>query len=273
MDELYGTQLTAEMFQRFTELLFRESGITLKDHKKYLLIHRLSRMVGEGKPYRDYDAYYQALLQDRQGDLIRGFVNVLTTNYSFFFREEIHFDFLKKYLTEQGEKQSCLRFWSAACSTGEESYSMAISALQTLAPQSRRDLKILATDISTHVLNIAREGRYHYTKVRGHIEDRELRTFFDFDKEHNDFIVKPAVRDLIAFRHFNLFDPFPFQKDFDIVFLRNVLIYFDNQEKARIVNKIHPHLKPGGYLILGLSESLVGLQHPYRHMKNSIYQK
>ncbi len=273
MEELYDTQLTPDMFQKFTQLLFRESGITLKDHKKYLLIHRLSKMVGTGREFPDYEHYYHALIQDKKGDLIKGFVNILTTNYSFFFREEVHFDFLKDYLLQQGQSQDFIRLWSAACSTGEESYSMAISILQTLKNTWNKDIKILASDISTRVLNIANEGRYHYTKVRGHLEDSELRNYFDFDREHNDFIVKPAVRNLISFRYLNLFDPYPFKKDFDVVFLRNVLIYFDNQEKEQIINKIYEHIKPGGYLILGLSESMVGLKHPYRHMKNSLYQK
>ncbi len=272
-EELYEGNLSPLLFKKFTTLLFEQSGISLKDHKKYLLIHRLSKMVGPDKPYQDYEKYYQALINDRQGILMKGFVNILTTNYSFFFRENLHFEFLKEYLKEKTDLKEELRFWSAACSTGEESYSMAISILQTLQNAESRDIKILATDISTNVLNIAINGRYHYTKVRGHIDDQELKRFFSFDQSHNDFIIKENVKKLIAFRHFNLFDTYPFTRQFDIVFLRNVLIYFDNQEKELIVNKIFDHIKPKGYLILGLSESLVGIKHGYKHMKNSLYQK
>lgn len=265
-------ELTDRQFQLFASLLFRESGITLKDHKKYLLLNRLSKFVGLGKSFPDFESYYQALQGSKNPDLMVEFVNALTTNYSFFFREEIHFDFLGRFLQER-QNEPYIRLWSAACSTGEEPYSMAITAMRTLQNLSSLDFRILATDISTRVLKTAESGVYHYTRVRGHLADSELKTYFKLDRQHNSFVVKDQVRSLTAFRYLNLLEKYPFTRSFDAVFLRNVLIYFDNQEKEFIINRVAETIKPGGYLVLGLSESLVGIRHNLQSMKNSIYRK
>lgn len=273
MDKLGYPELSDKLFHEFAAILYRESGMTLKDHKKYLLMHRLSKWVGEGRNYPSYEAYYEALVSDKSGNRMVEFVNVLTTNFSYFFREEIHFDFLKQQIAERVEKKEPVRIWSAACSTGEEPYSMAITALRGVPGIEQMDFKILATDISTRVLEIASAGRYHYTRVRGHLEDSELKMFFQFDRESNIFAVKDNVKRLISFRYLNLMDPYPFKRLFDVVFLRNVLIYFDNKEKEVVIEKISEYIKPGGYLILGLSESLVGVKNPLISLRNSIYQK
>lgn len=265
--------LSMQLYRKMSDLLYRSTGITLKENKMYLMVHRLSKFVGPEKRYKSFEEYYDALLADRSGDMMVDFMNVLTTNWTFFFREELHFDFLRSYLRERAASEPYVRIWSAACSSGEEPYSMSIAALQSLDRSKQTDFKILATDISTKMLNFAKEGRYHYTKIRGHIEDKELKTYFDFDREKNDFVVRQNVRDPISFRYLNLLEPYPFNKEFDIVFLRNVLIYFDNKEKSVVVNKIAQYLKPGGFIITGLSESLVGTDHNLVMMKNSIYQK
>ena len=271
MINLDEVELTDAQFRKLADLLFKLSGITLKEHKKYLLINRLSKFVGAGKDFTNFEDYYNALNEDKSGKLMINFVNVLTTNFSYFFREEVHFDFFKKYILDNYKKEHYLRFWSAACSTGEEPYSLSIALTQSLPPGAYRDVKILATDISTRVLEFAQKGVFHYTKVRGHVEDKDLRTYFIFDKNNKDFIVKDHIKNNISFRYLNLLDNYPFKKQFDIVFLRNVLIYFDNKEKEFIINKIAEYLKPNGYLILGLSESLVGIKHKLNGMKNSIY--
>ncbi len=266
-------KLSLELYKKMSELLYRNTGIMLKEHKQYLMVHRLSKFVGAGKKFEDFESYYDALIHDRTGSLMIDFMNVLTTNWTFFFRDEQHFDFLKKYLRENAETQPYLRFWSAACSSGEEPYSISIAVHQTCKHLKDLDVKILATDISTRMLNFATEGRYHYTKVRGHLEDAELKTYFDFDTSKNDFLVRKHVKDPVAFRYLNLLESYPFNRQFDIVFLRNVLIYFDNKEKELTVNRICEYIKPGGYLITGLSESLVGIRHNLIMQKNSIYQK
>jgi chemotaxis protein methyltransferase CheR len=271
--ELDYPQLTDEQFKKFSRMLFELSGIKLHDHKKYLLIHRLSKYVGPSKKYPGFEQYYQALQDDESGKMVSDFLNVLTTNFTFFFREPVHFEFLREYLEKARETEDFIRIWSAACSSGEEPYSMAITLKQALNDPAAYDTKILATDISQKMLHLAENGVYHYTKVRGHLEDKLLKEYFKFDKENNDFIVEPSIKNLVSFRYLNLLEAFPFKKLFDVVFLRNVLIYFENTEKEYIINKIGDYIKPGGYLILGLSESLVGLQHRFKINRNSIYQK
>ncbi len=149
---------------------------------------------------------------------------------------------------------------------------MAIVALETIPSIHQYDFKILATDISHAVLQVALQGVYHYSKLKN-MDDALIRKYFDFDEVKKTFTVKESVKKLIAFRYLNLMDNFPFSKQFDVVFLRNVLIYFDNREKEYILRKIYDYMKPGGYLILGLSESLVGLQTPFVSLKNSIYRR
>lgn len=271
--ELDYPQLTDEQFKKFSRMLFELSGIKLRDHKKYLLIHRLSKYVGPAKQFHSFEEYYQALQADESGKMVSDFLNVLTTNFTFFFREPVHFEFLRDYLEKARDSQEYIRIWSAACSSGEEPYSMAITLKQALTNPADYDTKILATDISRKMIHLAEAGVYHYTKVRGHLEDKLLKDYFNFDKETNDFSVAQSIRDLVSFRYMNLLESFPFNKLFDVVFLRNVLIYFENKEKEYIINKIANCIKPGGYLILGLSESLVGLQHRFKINRNSIYQK
>ncbi len=265
--------LTDELFNKFAELFYRFSGIKLKDYKKYLVEYRLSKFVGHSRPYKTYEEFYDALIKDLSGELRKEFVQVLTTNYTYFFREGIHFEFLKDYLKENYLKMEYIRLWSAGCSTGEEAYSMAIRALETIPVLESYDFKILATDISHAVLKFAMEGIYHYSKIKGSLDDKILRKYFIFDKVKKTFKVKEEVKKFIAFRYLNIMDKYPFTKKFDIVFLRNVLIYFDNNEKEYILRKIYDYIKEGGYLILGLSESIVGIKCPFKSIKNSIYVK
>ncbi|OHD07432.1 MAG: hypothetical protein A2Y41_01455 [Spirochaetes bacterium GWB1_36_13] len=273
MNTLENEDISNATFLKISDFLFKTTGIKLKEYKKYLVLHRLSKFVGFGRPFKNFEEYYQKLTEDKSGEILTSFINALTTNFSFFFRESVHFDFLRHYLLEKSNEQNEFRIWSAACSTGEEPYSIAVSALQTLPHFSKDGLKILATDISTKVLNTAHQGIYNYSKVKGHIQDNELKKYFIFHSKQNDFHVKEDVKNMIAFRYLNLLESYPFTKYFDIVFLRNVLIYFDNQEKEIIINKIYPYIKPGGYIILGLSESMVGINHRFTNIKSSIYQK
>ena len=273
MDNLEYPDLSDSLFRKMAGLLYEKSGITLKEHKKYLVVHRLSQYMNQSKRYRTYEEYFAELLSDKSGEMVTDFINALTTNFSYFFREGIHFTALRKYLSEKQAQEPYIRIWSAACSTGEEPYSIAISCMRSIPNISAADIKILATDISTKVLEIAQKGQYHYSKIRGNVEDGELKTFFQFAKDDNTFIVKPEIKDLIAFRYLNIMDDYPFKKKFDVVFLRNILIYFENKDKEIIINKLFETIKPGGLLIMGLSESMVGIQNPFINLKNSIYIK
>jgi chemotaxis protein methyltransferase CheR len=264
--------LSDALFARFADLLFHKTGILLKDYKKYLVVNRLSRIVGPGLAYPNFDELYAALREDPDGELMADFVNALTTNYSYFFRDPAHFRFLEGYLREKAGKQEYLRFWSAASSTGEEAFSIAITlrAHGSLLPE---DCKILATDISTRVLRHAERGLYPASALQARVDPDLLSRFFDFRPERSAYEVKPEIRRMVSFRYLNLLSEYPFKKKMDMIFMRNVLIYFGKEEKREAVLRACEHLKPGGFLLVGLSESLVGMELPLKMRKNSVYQK
>lgn len=265
--------LTNKIFKKFSEYFYNTTGILIKENKKYLVEHRLSKFIGYDKEFTSFEEFYSALINDKTGELKTLVIQALTTNWTFFFREDVHFNFLKEYLKDNYKSQPYIRIWSAGCSTGEEAYSVAITALEAVPEIEQFDFRILATDVSLQVLKSAYEGVYHYSKIKGAVPDKILKKYFIFDKEKKNFIVKDEVKNLVYFRYLNLMDNYPFQKEFDVVFLRNVLIYFDKREKEYILEKVYNVIKKGKYLILGLSESLIGIRHPFILLKNSIYQK
>lgn len=264
--------LSDSLFRRYQELFYRHSGIALKDYKQYLVEYRLQRFIGEGKEYRNYQELYDALASGHDRGLVREFVDTLTTNYTFFFREREHFSFLAHYLGKRAADQDYVRLWSAACSSGEEPYSMAITALKHL-PDQRSDFRILATDISDRVLRLALKAEYPRDKVDGSMSRETAARYFRHDPETGTMTPKDEVRRLVTFAKLNLMDAYPFKKLFDVVFLRNVLIYFENDEKEHILDKISGSIKAGGYLVTGLAESLIGVRHSLRQLKYSIYRK
>lgn len=264
------SDLSQDQFRRYSQLLYQHTGIHLGPHKHYLAEARLSKYVGPGKAFPHHRALYEALVADPGGEWMESFVNALTTNFSYFFRDPIHFDALAWYVRERGPTSSALRFWSAASSTGEEAYSMAITLLRH-RDALPADTKILATDISTKVLAQARAGRYPMEAVTKSLEAREVAHWFT--SEDDEMVVKPEVRSLVTFGHLNLKDPFPLSRPMDIVFLRNVLIYFDRASKEDVIARIAATLRPGGLLIVGLSESLVEVKHSFKMLRNSLYQK
>jgi len=265
-------QLSDALFARFADLLCRKTGILLKDYKKYLVVNRLSRMVGPGLAFPDFGGLYRALVENPDGALMSEFVNALTTNFSYFFRDPVHFRFLEQYLRDKAGTQGYLRFWSAASSSGEEAYSIAITlgAHRSLLPA---DTKILATDISTKVLMQAESGLFPVKAVQEHVDARLVDRCFALRPEGPRYEIDPRLREMVSFRYLNLLSPFPFKKLFDVVFLRNVLIYFGMDEKREVLRRACDCLKPGGYLVIGLSESLVGIDAPLKTRGNSIYEK
>lgn len=262
--------LSDDLFGRLALFLLNQTGIVLKNYKKYLVVSRLAQIVGTGKRFSNYTEYYQALTKDPA--LVQEFINALTTNYSFFFRDTVHFSAMEQYLRENASHQPYLRFWSAASSTGEEAFSMAIT-LSRFAGPLPQDRRILATDISTKVLTQAEAGSYGIEAVQRHVSDEDQKRYFTYDEQTHRFIVKPVLRSLVDFRQLNLQGTFPFRKEMDIIFLRNVMIYFGPAEKRQILERMYDHLKPGGLLILGLSESTAGIPHKFVTYRNSIHMK
>lgn len=264
--------VSPDAFRRYSGLLYRLTGIHLADHKVSLVESRLASFVGPGKEFGGHRDLVAALEHQPSDDLIARFLNALTTNFSYCFRDPIHFQVLAWYVRERGPASTSLRFWSAACSSGEEPYSMAMTLLShrdCLPP----DTRILATDISTKVLAKATEGVYRRDQVEPHVAPDLAHRWLVDGEEPGSLQIRDEVKRLITFRIFNLKSPFPFHRPMDIVFLRNVLIYFDADHKQDVISKMERILRPGGLLILGLSESIVGVRHSLKMLNHSIYQK
>jgi len=266
-------ELSPIMFTRFCDLVYAKSGIRLGPQKEALVAARMGKRIRVlGLP--SYEAYYDVVEKDEAGQELVEMLNAISTNVTHFFREARHFEVLRDLLRDwQKTGQSSFRIWSAASSTGEEPYSIAMTARASLSDP--KDCKILATDLSTRVLDMARKGCYE----RRHVEkvpESYVRRFFvqsrdDPDRPH---AVADDVKRMVTYARINLAKPpFPMKGPFDVVFCRNVMIYFDNEVRRALLSEICRLLKPGGYLMVGHAESLSGMLSDFRSVEPSVYIK
>jgi chemotaxis protein methyltransferase CheR len=264
--------MSRSTFGRFRALIYRLSGIALGESKEGLVRSRIGKRM-RTLGLRDYDDYLEHLMSDPSGDEIIHLLDVISTNVTCFFREEDHF----RMLADEARRWSAanrgrLRLWSAACSTGEEPYSMAMTILDALEGRPL-DLKILATDLSTRALERAREGMYSAERVADVPVDLRTR-YFQRDSKAPLLRVRPTLRPHVSFARLNLAEvPFPMSGPFDAVFCRNVMIYFDADVRRRLLKEIHRLLRPGGWLFVGHSESLTGLTAGFKAVVASVYVK
>jgi chemotaxis protein methyltransferase CheR len=265
--------MTRKTFARFRTLIYQLSGIALGEGKEGLVRSRIGKRM-RALGLVDYDEYLEQLMADVTGDEIIQLLDVISTNVTSFFREESHFHLLseigKQWVTE---KRTRLRLWSAACSTGEEPYTMAMTLLHA-SEGTVSDLKILATDLSTRALDAARAGIYSSDKVAS--IPREFRArYFDRDPRRPSFLrAGTELRRTVSFARLYLAEvPFPMSGPFDAVFCRNVMIYFDAEVRRRLLAQVQKLLRPGGYLFVGHSESLSGLTAGLRSVQASVYVK
>jgi chemotaxis protein methyltransferase CheR len=260
-------------FRRFRSLIYRLSGIALGESKEGLVRSRVSKRM-RSLGLQDYDDYLEHLMADSSGEEIIHLLDVISTNVTSFFREESHFPMLSQAVRSwTSENRSRLRFWSAACSTGEEPYSMGMTALESLEGRPV-DLKILATDLSTRALERARAGVYSLERTEGVPLDLRSRYFQRESKGAPAQRVRAALRTTVSFARLNLAEvPFPMSGPFDVVFCRNVMIYFDAEVRRRLLREIHRLLRPGGMLFVGHSESLTGMTTGFKALVASVYVK
>lgn len=269
--------LSDKDFLRFRELIYDETGIALSERKKRLLVARLTKRL-RALGLQSFGEYYDYLINNPAGkDEFEHFINRITTNKTDFFRERHHFDFLHDELLpdiiREGERsgQRRLRIWSAGCSTGEEPYSIAMTVADTFARARGWDIRILATDLDTNVLETASAGIYPSQTVAPINRDYLSRYFV---RNGTGYEVCPEIKHQVVFRKLNLMQPaFPMKRPFDLIFCRNVIIYFDMETKTRLMNKFHEQLKPGGYMFIGHSESLMNMKTSFSYVKNTIYRK
>ena len=255
--------LDSEEFETLRELIHGEAGIWLAPSKRVLLESRLSkrvRQLGLGS-FADYCAYLGEHLADERIALI----NCVTTNKTEFFREPHHFEFLRQQMLPALEQRARagrkrLRIWSAGCSTGEEPYSIAMVVREWLGARTDWDVRILASDIDTNVLHAAALGCYPAERLNEVSGDRRRRWFRTVPESPQIVSADPALQSLITFRRINLIhEPWPIRTAFDVIFCRNVMIYFNRETQARLVTRFSRLLAQGGHLIIGHSESLAWL--------------
>ena len=266
--------LTEAEFQEISAFVKTNCGINLHDGKKELVKARLGkRMRMLGTPsFRDYLEY---VIADTSGAEVTAMMDVISTNLTYFFREAKHFNHLQEQILPELRRKGArrLRIWSAGCSSGEEPYSIAMLLNETLE-LGQYDAKILATDLSTRVLQVANEGVYREDRFR-ETSQAMVRKYFSCiqTKPERLYKVNPCLRRLIHFARLNLMESWPMKGPFDVIFCRNVMIYFDKETQGRLVNRYFDILAPGGTLFLGHSESLTGIQHKYKYVQPACYQK
>ncbi|HOX06989.1 MAG TPA: protein-glutamate O-methyltransferase CheR [Planctomycetota bacterium] len=266
--------MEAKVFEAFRDLIYERSGITLRDGKESLVQARVGKRM-RALGLDDHRQYLELVTGDESGEEVVQLLDAISTNVTKFFREPEHFEFLARVVGEwlrAGQRR--FRFWSAASSTGEEPYTMAMTLLETPGAAGT-DMKLLATDISTRVLEKAQAGEYGIDKL-GEVPGRMLDRWFTRmrDGEGNRYRVKDELRRMIVFRRMNLSTPpFPMQGPLDVIFCRNVMIYFDNDVRRRLLADMYRLLKPGGYLMVGHAESLTGMVSEFRTVVPSIYVK
>ncbi len=268
--------LTDKQFKIFQDLIKEHTSITISDEKKELIYGRLSRRLRKLNLNR-FEDYYEML---KQGDLqeLENFINVITTNLTSFFRESHHFDYLKdvmipKLLVENAASKK-IRVWSAGCSTGEEPYSIAMTLMESIPDINSWDVKILATDIDSDVLAKASSGVYKAERVES-LDKQTISQWFKRGKgEKSGYVrVAPELQSLISFKQLNLLNEWPFNGGFDVVFCRNVVIYFDKDTQKVLFEKFSQALQPHGEMFIGHSETLFKISDDFELLGKTIYKK
>ena len=257
-------------FGRIRQFIHEQAGIHLSDGKKQLVCTRLARRL-QANQMEGFDEYAQLLAQPGAAAERQLAIDLLTTNETYFFREPKHFEFIASVLAARTRESRPFRVWSAASSTGEEAYSVAMLLTDKLGI---RAWDVFASDISARVLETARAGCYPLERATGIPQDY-LRRFClrGTGPEHGMMMVDPVLRERVYFDQVNLSRPLPKLGEFDLILLRNVLIYFDQAMKREVVNRLVEVLVPGGYLLVGHTETLHGVDGTLRPIAPSIYQR
>ncbi len=278
--EVRGDDLTEELFKKICQYVYEKARISLGKNKMELVRARFGKVIRQ-RNMKGFHEYYQWMISDTSGEALREVMNAISTNLTSFFRENDHFIFMTKTLIPQvaeGNRSGGkirLRGWSAGCSTGEEVYTMTMTISEAVQHIEEWDVKLLATDLDTEVVAHGQRGVYGKDRISG-ITQAMVKKYLDpvtDDKGKPAYRMKERLRRMVTFRHLNLFSDWPFRNKFNYIFCRNVMIYFDRPTQEALINKYHNVLTPGGYLFIGHSESLSGVNHQFEYVKPTIYMK
>jgi len=265
--------LTEREFGKISRLAYEKFGLELKPGKQQLVSARLGKKV-RAAGCSSFDEYYESVVADSTGESLIELIDALTTNFTDFMREPAHFEFLRQEALARWLKRERVRIWSTACSTGEEPYSIAFALLDALGNAGRPRLEIVATDISSRALEHAQRGVYPAARL-ANLPAAWQRSYFlrGEGKWQGSYRVKPEVAALVRFRRLNLNESFSHPEPFSVILCRNVMIYFDRPTQQRLVRQLASQLEPGGYLLIGHSESLTAIDHPLSYVRPTIYRR
>lgn len=266
---------TPEDFEGLRRLVKEQAGINLSPAKEDMVYARLARRL-RATGVSAFADYFTLVNQDH--DELVNLINAITTNLTAFFREPHHFDHLQQVVIPQlvlkKGRERRLRIWSAGCSSGEEPYSLAMAVLDALPQPERWDIKILASDLDSSMVEKAAGGVYGLERLK-EVDEARFKRWVQRGSGPSEGRVRmrQELRSLIAFRQLNLMDPWPMQHRFDIIFCRNVVIYFDKPTQRRLFDRYANQLDDGGWLYIGHSESLYGVSNRFCSLGKTIYQK
>jgi chemotaxis protein methyltransferase CheR len=262
--------LQDQEFAKFSELIYRIAGISMAPSKKPLVSSRLAKRL-KHHDLSSYGDYFRFITSPHGKDELQMTVDMLTTNETHFFREPKHFDFLRQRILPERRTGASFRAWSAACSSGEEPYSIAMVLDELLGSQP---WEIVASDISTRIVDKARAGLYPMERLpeipKPYLSRYCLKGVGEYD---NTLLIEKSLRERVRFMLHNLTETPPKLGEFDVIFLRNVMIYFDQETKQKVVSRLLPLLRPGGYFFVGHSESLNGITDLVKPIAPAIYKK
>lgn len=266
-------EMTDGDFRKISSLAGKYTGIVLGDHKRDMVYGRIARRVR--KLGMETFAEYLTYLENNPDKELSDFINAITTNLTSFFREGHHFHYLKETVFPELKKKHMqdqrIRIWSAGCSTGMETYSIAITLRDAVFP-SGWDVKILATDLDSEVLRKAKEGIYVPDDI-SELPEHVVQSSFLHNDAKREIRVKDSLKKNISFKRLNLLERWPMKGPFDVIFCRNVVIYFDKPTQKTLFNRYADMLAPGGYLFIGHSENLNGISDRFENLGNTIYRK
>ena len=266
-------KLTNNDFLRLKTFMYKNYGINL-ENKRTLIETRLAIVVKK-LGFNDFKSYIDNLMRDKTGEHASIIVGKLTTNFTYFMREEVHFEFLKNEILVPALKKSPIggiKIWCAASSTGEEPYCISMLAASVFGPAAKSKVSITASDISNNVLRQAKNAIYTEDKI-AKLPPNWVKNYLKKIDTKN-YEINSSIKSLVDFKYFNLNQNIGWEsRKYDVIFCRNVMIYFDNPTKQVLCKRLYDSLKPGGYLIIGLSENLSNLETGFERVKPSVYKK
>ena len=261
--------LAPQEFEQIRQLAYRTFGLDLKPGKEDVVSARLRKLVRAGG-FRSFQEYHRSVLQDVTGQSLLTMIDALATNHTSFLREPDHFRFLCDHIVPELGARDTFEVWSAACSTGEEVWTLAMALNE--APAHRK-IRIAASDISNKALSFARHADYPVDRCHGVPSAWLARYFAAEGRPTVSYRIAPALRTQVVFRRINLVESYSWPHPFPVIFCRNVMIYFDRQTQERVIAGLTHHLEPGGYLFVGHAESLTRVSHRLEYVRPAVYRK